>query len=553
LQADVRRKIRIARARLAAVELFEAARAVLLLAGVLAVLAVLTQKLLAIQLLNSYFVWGFSAACAAATLGWWFFRIPSRQKACLIIDKRLALRERTSTLIALEKSADVFAQAACSEAQERIRNTNLRGHFPVLVSKNWFYSVGLWCAAVLLVMLLPQYDLLGYLRRENEQVKLAQDVKLAEKMVEQTTGSVKLAVKQLGDEQLAKELEDLAAARPDQSPEEVKRQAIQKLGDLSDKLKQLEAGMNKEALELSKQMLKNLKPSAEPLSQKLQQAIAKGDFGLAKDMLEQFRDQLQQGDLSEEQKRQLAEQLQNLGKQLEKIAAENKMLEEALEKFGLDKKLANLSPEEFQKMLQKQSLSPEQMQQLMQKFQGCKSACSSCAGLGRAMAACGLGSAGLTGGELGELAAQLSELESFEEQMKLIAAGLSEIEGAVACLGKGMCQGSQCGRYGGEGWSDSDQPSSTAGLGGGTKHMGDPVEADPKATKVEGKLGEGQAVASWYFKGEQIKGQSSKELDQRIKAAKDNAAQAISEQQIPRRYEESVKKYFGGLEAQVQE
>ena len=543
MQADVRRKIRIARLRLALVELFEAARGVLLLAGLLAALAVLTQKLLAIQLLNSYFVWGLSAACAAVTLGWWFFRIPSKQKACLIIDKRLALRERTSTLMALEKKSDVFAQAACAEAQQRIRNIDLRGHFPVRVSKNWFYSIGLWCAVVLLVMVLPQYDLLGYLRREKEQVKLAQDVELAEKMVQQTTGSVKLAVKQLGDEELVRELEDLAAAKPDQSPEEVKRQAIQKLGDLSDKLKQLETGMNKEALELSKQMLKNLKPAPDPLSQKLQQAIAKGDFGLAKDMLEQFREKLQQGDLSEEQKQRLAEQLQNLGEQLEKIAAQNKMLEESLEKFGLDKKLAKLSAEEFRKILLKQSLSPQKIQQLMKKFHACKSACSSCSGLGRAMAACGV--AGLTGGELSELAAQLGELESFEEQMKLLGASLSEIENAIGCLGKGMCMGSA--------WSDCDQPSNTAGLGGGTKHHGDPVEANPKATKVQGKLGEGQAVASWYFKGEQIKGQSSKKLDQRIKAARDNAAQAISEQQIPRRYEESVKKYFGGLEEQTQQ
>ena len=543
MQADIQRKIAIARIRLAVVELFESARGVLLFAGIIALLAVLTQKLLAVRLVNSYFVWGLSAACVIATFGWWFRRIPSKQKACLIIDSRLRLRERASTLTALERSGDIFAQAACNEAQDTIRKTSLAGHFPIRVSKNWFYSVGLWAAAVLLVMFLPQYDLLGYLRREDEEAKRTQEIKLAEKMVEQTAGSVKLAVKQLGDEQLAKELEDLAAAKPEQTPEEIKRQAIQKLGDLSDKLKQLEAGMNKEALELSKQMLKDLKPASEPFSQKLQQAIAKGDFGLARDMLQEFRQQLEQGQLSDEQKRQLSEQLQNLGKQLEQLTADNKTLEEALEKFGLDKKLSKLSAEEFQKMLQQQSLSPKQIEQLMQKFNACKSACSNCSALASAMAACG--AAGLSGGDLEELAAQLSELESFEEQLKLVSAGLSEIENAIGCLGQGMCLN--------DAWSDSDKPSNTAGLGPGEKHMGDPIEVDPKATKVQGKTGEGQAVASWYFKGEQVKGESSRELDQRIKAAKDSAAQAISEQQIPRRYEESVKKYFGGLEEQVQE
>jgi len=103
-----------------------------------------------------------------------------------------------------------------------------------------------------------------------------------------------------------------------------------------------------------------------------------------------------------------------------------------------------------------------------------------------------------------------------------------------------------------------DSNRSGPGTGGPGKGFGS-VDKDAdgqtatKATKMRNQDRQGQIVASWYFKGEQIKGESSKELDQMIQTAKDNAAEAISDNEIPRRYEESVKSYFGGLEESVEE
>ena len=55
-------------------------------------------------------------------------------------------------------------------------------------------------------------------------------------------------------------------------------------------------------------------------------------------------------------------------------------------------------------------------------------------------------------------------------------------------------------------------------------------------------------MASWLFKGPQVKGQSNKQLQDVIQAAKDTAAEAINDNEIPRKYEGPVKKYFGELE-----
>ena len=55
-------------------------------------------------------------------------------------------------------------------------------------------------------------------------------------------------------------------------------------------------------------------------------------------------------------------------------------------------------------------------------------------------------------------------------------------------------------------------------------------------------------IASWYFKGSQVKGDAQRGFSEVVQAARDSAAEAISENQIPYKYEEAVKKYFGQLE-----
>jgi len=271
-------------------------------------------------------------------------------------------------------------------------------------------------------------------------------------------------------------------------------------------------------------------------------------------MVKQFQKQLEQEQMSDEQKKELSKQMENLSKQLEKIAAQNKSLEDELAKLGLDKKLANLSEKELRKMLEKQGLSKEQLEQLLQKLSACKSGCKNCSSLAKAMAACSDGAGGLSGDEMSELAAQLSDLESFEQQINMMQASLAEIENAMNCLGQGMCQGP-----GGKSpWRPGSSNKSGPGSGGPGRGFG-AVDKDTegqtgtKATKLKNKDRQGQIVASWYFKGEQIKGESTKELDDKIQAAKVNAAEAISENEIPRRYEESVKNYFGGLEEESEQ
>ena len=524
---------------------------ILIIAGIAAVLAVLIERLLALKVINSWTVWGLAGAGAAAVIFLWIYRLPGRMQTSILLDGRMKLKERFSTAFALAKTEDDFAKAACAEAKEKARTINPKKYFPIEFSRKWFYGAGIWCTAAILLMYLPQKDLLGFMRRklQDQQQKIA--IELAQKDIEQAASSVKTVVENLGDPKLDAEAAKLADLTKAGEPEAARREAIKKLGDIADSVKQMQSGLQPGSMEVMQSMLKQLRGSQGDVSQKLRNALASGKFGDAQTFLKELQKKLEEGNLSDEQRKALAEQLQKLGKELEQLAEKNKELEKELEKLGLDKELAKLSEEQLKKVLQNKNVSPEMMEQLMQKMQACKSACSRCSGLGKSIGSCGMGAGGLSGDELAEAMEQLGELDTLQQQMKLSEATLAEIERAIACLGEGMCQGIGKGPF-----REGESNKFSRGTGGPGKGFGE-VDADKEGdtstsqTRAKGKTDEGAVIASWYFKGTQIKGEAQREFSEVVQSGRDRAAEAISENRIPKKYEESVKKYFDQVEGTI--
>ena len=528
--------------------LLEQAGRILAAAGFIGILAVLAERLLALRLINSWTLSSFLALVVCVSLFAWLLNQPSRMQVALLLDERLKLNERFSTTLAIGQSKDPFAQAACKEARQTAQHVSPEKYFPVKPSKSWIFAVGTWFIVAILVLFMPQKDLLGFLKKDRQQQEQARRFELTQKDIKQTTSSVKLAVKQLGNPELDAELAKIADMPKGAKPDIAKRQAIRKLGDLGDKVRQMQSSMQPGSVELMKKMLKQLRGLPKAFSQQLQLALAKGNFAGASDLLKQFQKQLLDGKLTEQQRKDLSRQLQNLARQLQDLAERNEQFEAELEKLGLDKKLAKLDEEQLRKVLQNQGLSAEKIEQLLEKMAACRSACGRCSGMAGAMASCGAGAGGLSADELNAVAGQLDELDAISQQIMLSQATLDEIARAIGCLGQGMCQG--IGRHGpfAEGSSEKFGPGTGGpGRGYGPRTSDDDGETSTKKTRVKNKSGEGPIVASWYFKGAQVKGQAKRDFSEVVQAGRDSAAEAISENQIPRKYEESVKKYFGQL------
>ena len=110
-------------------------------------------------------------------------------------------------------------------------------------------------------------------------------------------------------------------------------------------------------------------------------------------------------------------------------------------------------------------------------------------------------------------------------------------------MGDGLFSGqyNTIGQGGGHGDGIGTQP--------GSDYIYEELEnSETKKTRSQSKVEEGPIIASWYFQGSQVKGEAKRDFTEVLQAARDEAAEAVSENEIPRKYEEPIKKYFGGLE-----
>ncbi len=519
---------------------------VLTAAGIIAILSILAERLLAVNVISSPQVWAFWGIVIIYILLLWLLRQPSRLQVSLLIDERLKLHERFSTTLALSESEDPFADAARNESRRTTGDLSIRGHFPVRPSRYWIYAAGTWLIVGVLVLSLPQKDLLGFLHKKQQQQEQAQQIQQAKVDIKRAADSVKLAVRQLKDSELADALSDLDQASNEAKPQDVKREAIRKLGDLSEKVKDMQNNANMESVKMMQQMLKQLKGSPDLMSQQLRMAMAKGDFAQASNLLNQLQKELSESKLSEQQQKDISEQLRKLGEQLKELAENNEELEKELEKLGLDKDLAKLNEEQLRQALQQQGLASDKIEELMKKAAASRMAASRCAGLGAAMGACSAGSGGLSGEGLAALTDQLDEFGSLSQQLMMTEFTLAEINNAIAGLGQGMGDGFGIGQ---NGYGYGGGHGEGIGTSPGSYSLADELEqSDTKRTKVTGKQGQGPVIASWYFQDSQVKGEARRDFSEVIQAARDGAAEAISENEIPRKYEDAIKKYFGRLE-----
>jgi hypothetical protein len=520
-------------------------------AGLIVMLTVLADRLLALGIINFVnlrMILAFSAITIILILLLWLLKQPSRMQVSLLLDERLKLRERFSTTLALAESDDPFADAARNEAKQRAEQVDLQGYFPIRPSRCWTYVIGTWLIAAAIISFMPQKDLLGFLRKERQQQQYAKQLEQTKVEIKEAADPVKLAIKQLGEPELADALNKLDQTPKDAKPQDIKRQAISQLGDISDKLRQMQNGMKLDSVNQLQKMFKQLKGSSDVFSQKLRLALAKGQFSQASNILSELQKELAKGNLTPEQQKAMAGQLQDLAKRLQELAQKNEEFEKELEKLGLNKELAKLNEQQLRQTLLKQGLSAENIEDILRKASAFRSAASMCAGLGNAMAACGAGAGQLSGDGLAAAVEQLDQFDALQQQLMLTQASLDEITRAIACLGEGIGDGlGYLGPFG-EGQSNRSGPG-TGGPGMGYGPRGTEAgDTSTQRTRLKNKPGQGPVIASWYFQESQIKGEAKRDFTQVVQSARDSAAAAISENEIPRKYEEAIKKYFGGLE-----
>jgi len=356
-------------------------------------------------------------------------------------------------------------------------------------------------------------------------------------------------------EALASEVEkagqDLTAEKPN-SPEQIRREALRKLTELSEKLDELLKDEKAQSLEALKDQLASMNLPEAPEAAKFAEALKRGDFSKANEALKALQEALKNDALTPEQRDALAKALEQMAEDLLKSEADRKAIEEALREAGLDPQLAS-NPEALRHAMENSQKMTDSQREALQKALQCQNGASQmrkelAQQMSKMASQCKGGKQGDGSGKSGS-SGQLGEMLSDLEMKQVMLAQAKAAQGACKDGKQGMCSGGSC--------SGGDKPgfmngfTSSGGVGGGWRPEM-PTATKSKIEQAQGKKDDADVIAREFIEGAPMVGQSTAVL-RRIEAnAASLAEEGSDDDPIPAHLTGAHKHYFGELKRQIE-
>jgi hypothetical protein len=586
----IERAVKIARVRLNANLFFQLAFRALLVGLVFAALAWSVPKIWPLEnwlpgMTAASWCWGSLLAgivlgVAYSLFSFWRQRT-SQLDAAVEVDRRFGLKERLSSALALNEQAagSPVGQALIADAEGRAARIDVRDRFPIRLERRlaWLLAP---IAAIVALGFLPD-------ARTPEKIPVTpvvNETKPIEVAVEVARKSLEERAKQLEEQGLKEAAADLQtlAKKFDSLPageSDLKKDALLKLNDVRDELdKQRSALGNVEAL---KQNLAKLSEVSQGPADKLNKAMTEGDFNEAKKLVEELAKKLKSGELNEQERKQLAEQLQKMAEVADKLAKEHEQAKRDLEEQirqaqaeGDLKKAADL-----QKKLEKREAVDRQMQQLKKAAENLQKAGKAVEpkpnkGQQPAKGQPNKGEPSKQGNEqkensgdpqsreskdgsesgdsqqqmqeaqkaLEDLAEQIEQMEiddQMQQQLQDLEQDLQECkDGINGCQNPGD---NPAGKKSKKGDFQKGE-----GRGHGEREIEDGETGEYKS-KVKGAIQKGETVKTGDADGNNLPGSSAAEARELIKSEMSRQSDPLEDQQLPRSQRDQAKEYFEKL------
>ena len=521
-----------------------------------------------------------------AALIWLWATRESLSVAAAQLDSAAGLKERLSSglyCVSLGASADPFVQAVMADARRVARSVTPSLHLPICLPQSANYAGLSLVVALLVLWLFPTLDLAGAQQTQKQQRQQNEAVQRTEAQVRPIVQQTLEKIREQSPA-LKNDLEGLEPFPNAQlsSPLDVRRDALKKIEQISEKLQSKRDSAELAKVAEFKKMLRRLATEQKSTSAvgKLAESLAKADFKAAQAAIAALQKELSKTPATPQEQKQaedLKKQLEQLADKVNQIAANDRKLEEKLRDSGMNaqelrKALESLKKgdtESVAKQLTDKGLSKDQVNKAMQEIQKRCQACNMASQL-----ASKLGSAAKSGGSpgsaqqgqselagLSEAGQQLSQIESMEQELKQIDSALSQAGAAreqlggacKACNGTGQVNGQPCSACQGTGMGQG------AGRQGGLSRSGmgpDPGKGEGGvaplqqtdirrvAERTPVKTRQGSIVSQQFVDGEQFKGEVSDSFRQAAISAQRQATDAVAREEVPRQYQGSVKEYF---------
>ena len=544
---EIKRQVIRARRRMIAQQFLSIVTWSLFATLLITALGLAVPKLWVLQVDPNTWCWswlggGLGAGLLLALVWTWLVR-HGAMEAALEIDRRFGLKERVSSSLALtpnELESDV-GQALVHDAVDSVQRIDVCENFPV--SMPWHAMLPLVPAAIIFLLAVLVQNAVPETAgqaaassgTESQQVKNSAEAlkkrleRLENKAEQQGLKDMDVLLKDL-----QKGLDELT------SKQEVDRKnAMVKLNDVAKNLEQrrdLLGGADK-----IRQQLNKLKDLDGGPADKMAQAMKDGDLEGALKELKKLQEALQEGQLTDDQKQQLAKQVEQFKNKLQDAVDAHEQAKRGLEE-DIRKRLAAGDLEgagKAQQQLDQLNKLNDQMSRLQQMADK----------LGQCQQCLQHGDAKDAAAQLEQLAQDLQELQGDLQKLQTLNDVLDQIADAKQCMNCKHCNGQGCEACMGLNGGQQEGPPGR-GLGEGQGQGDRPEQKTDTSfyeTQVRGKVQPGEAVRTGSAGGANRAGRSLEEVKDQIRSSLDQDPEPLTDVRLPRNEREQVKEYYQRL------
>lgn len=565
---DINKLLRAASIRLMLIDLFGTLCITIAAAAVVVMGVAIADKFMAGTFAYPLIAWIAGGSAAVGALLWTIIRRARGVELARQVDERADLRESLSTAMCVRNQPDPWAAAVVQTAVERARAVKLRESIPFVAPRLLPMPV-VALLVMTLAFFLPTFG--GATPQSNTTEEILTKVSSE---ADTLAKELKEKLKKTNPEfKLDEEEPDNGGDGRDLSPEDRLRDEVRKLTNFAQKVEDLKNQDNKaEKLEAMKSLMQQVRQPGPGPMKELTQALQKADFAKAKEELSKLSEKMSSGQMSDDEKSQLKQQMDNLGKQMEKLADNQKALDKKLQEAGLSKEQAEKAlqdPQAMKEAMEKlENLSEQQKKELMDTIQSQLGACKACENMAQSMSKMaqsmqagqkGMSQQGMDA--MGGMSGQLSEMEMMQGDLDDLNAKSQQIQAMLGSLGQCNNPGGECqGAFANMGqWKAGDSSKSGSGSGGpgkGNMAPGPESQQSPftlEKTKANTKFGDGPVIGTKLVQGELIRGEARQQFSEVVQFSQQNATESIEKMEIPLEFQEAVRAFYGRLDERAKD
>jgi len=548
---EIRRQVIRARRRLVLQQFLKIAPWVFFVAFLIAAAGLAVPKLRPIGFLDnaeSMRIWTWSWIGGAAGLAllvsslWTWLVRRNALDAAIELDRRFGLKERISSSLALraDDRESAVGRALLEDAARRVAQIRVAEQFRI--APRWHAVAPLLPAAVIGLLFMVENATSSQKQSQANEARKDGETKVVKKSTDELRKKLE-EQKQKLDEKGLEEAKELFAKMQKALDKQLgekermdRKEALVKLNDLSKELeRRREERGGTDKLKQQMQQMKNFEKGP---ADRMADSFRKGDFKNAIKEAKQLQEKLAKGELTPEQQKQLAKQMQQMENKLNQLKAAHEQakqeLREQIKKKEDEGDLAEAS--KLQRQLDKLEKMDQQMDQLEKLAQKCQ----------QASQASEKGQQTQAAEKMAQMVADLEELEKQLEELEAIEQMMDQLADAKDTMACDKCDGDGCAQCQGKGASRKNgQPG--RGLGDGRGQGDRPEERTDTGTydsRVVGKPRAGESVKAGFADGANIAGKSKREIQEQVIANSKSEADALPNQPLPKAQRDYVKQYF---------